>query len=173
MIITSILLSRHGETLENRQDIMQGHMPGNLSEKGIQQAQELAQEVVKEDLDIIVSSDLKRSYDTAVIVNQVKNLPLYPTPLLREIDWGKHTGEKFSALDWNNLPDDSETLEDLLTRAEKFIQWVKENFSGKKILIIGHGAINRAITTFLEGKNVTEMLQIPIMENTAIIRYNI
>lgn len=33
-----LLLTRHGETLENKRDIMQGHMPGTLSPLGIRQA---------------------------------------------------------------------------------------------------------------------------------------
>ena len=38
---THLILTRHGETLENRQGIMQGHMPGTLSPLGIQQANEV------------------------------------------------------------------------------------------------------------------------------------
>ena len=60
-----LLLTRHGETLENKRDIMQGHMPGTLSPLGIRQAEQLAGMLEDEKVDAIVSSDLARSYDTA------------------------------------------------------------------------------------------------------------
>ena len=37
-----LFLVRHGETEENQQGIMQGHMPGRLSEIGKLQAKKLA-----------------------------------------------------------------------------------------------------------------------------------
>lgn len=45
---THLILTRHGETLENRQGIMQGHMPGTLSPLGIQQARDLADRLKEE-----------------------------------------------------------------------------------------------------------------------------
>ena len=37
-----LILTRHGETEENATGIRQGHLPGKLSEKGIEQAKKLA-----------------------------------------------------------------------------------------------------------------------------------
>ena len=45
----SLILSRHGETEENKLHIMQGQMPGHLSELGKQQAEQLAELLEKED----------------------------------------------------------------------------------------------------------------------------
>ena len=61
-----LILSRHGETEENKLHIMQGQLPGHLSELGKQQAKALAETLDKEELDVIVCSDLARSYDTAI-----------------------------------------------------------------------------------------------------------
>lgn len=63
-----LILSRHGETEENKLHIMQGQLPGHLSELGKQQAEALAEMLDKEELDVIVCSDLARSYDTAMAV---------------------------------------------------------------------------------------------------------
>ena len=63
-----LILSRHGETEENKLHIMQGQLPGHLSELGKQQAKALAETLDKEELDVIVCSDLARSYDTAMAV---------------------------------------------------------------------------------------------------------
>ena len=63
-----LILSRHGETLENQQHILQGQLPGTLSPLGIAQAERLAEMLQEETIDNIVSSDLARSYNTAVAV---------------------------------------------------------------------------------------------------------
>lgn len=72
----SLILSRHGETEENKLHIMQGQMPGHLSELGKQQAEQLAELLEEEEIDVIVSSDLARSYDTAMAVAVAKGWSL-------------------------------------------------------------------------------------------------
>ena len=44
-----LILSRHGETEENKLHIMQGQLPGHLSELGKQQAKALAETLDKEE----------------------------------------------------------------------------------------------------------------------------
>ncbi|WP_251621034.1 histidine phosphatase family protein [Odoribacter lunatus] len=173
MAHTELLLTRHGETLENKQDIMQGHIPGTLSPAGIRQAEELGKLLEPQRIDAIVSSDLARSLDTARIIGKLKQLTPRPTPLLREIDWGPHTGGKLSSINWKQLPEGCETLENLFQRAQTFIQWVKQEYSGQRILAIGHGAIDRAIIAFCEGKSAPEMADMPIMKNTSFVTLNL
>ncbi len=173
MARTELLLTRHGETEENKQDIMQGHMPGKLSDNGIRQAQQLGELLADRKIDAIVCSDLARSYDTASIIGRRKGLTPRPTSLLREIDWGKHTGGRLSALDWKNLPEGCETLEQLSERAKTFINWIKREYPGQCVLAVGHGAIDRAILAFLEGKSASEMADMPIMKNTSFVCLNV
>lgn len=165
-----LILTRHGETLENRQGIMQGHLPGTLSSLGIRQAEQLADLLVSERIDAIVCSDLARSYDTAVIVGKRFGLQPRPTNLLREIDWGKYTGGYLSAIDWSHLPEGCETLESLFYRAGVFIGWLRQEYAGRHVLAVGHGAIDRAILAFAEGKTAAEMVNLPIMGNTSFVR---
>ena len=170
---TRLILTRHGETLENKKGVMQGHMPGTLSPLGIQQAEDLAEKLRGEEIDAIVCSDLARSYDTACIIGKSRGLLPLSTPLVREIDWGIYAGGKLAAIDWAHLPEGCETLESLMQRAEKFITWVCGEFPGQQVLAVGHGAINRAILVFREGKTVAEMARMPIMQNTSFIRLNL
>ena len=73
-----LILSRHGETLENQQHILQGQLPGTLSPLGIAQAERLAEMLQEETIDNIVSSDLARSYNTAVTVARTNASPNPP-----------------------------------------------------------------------------------------------
>lgn len=169
MAYTELILTRHGETLENKMDIMQGHMQGTLSPVGIQQARQLGKQLENKKIDSIICSDLARSYDTAKIIGDLRKITPRSTTLLREIDWGKHTGGHLSAIDWKHLPEGCESLGSLLERAEFFISWVKKEYPAQCVLAVGHGAIDRAIIAFLEGKNAMEMADMPIMKNTSFV----
>lgn len=89
-----IYIVRHGQTEENLQRILQGHMPGTLTEQGKEQVQRAAEQLSKEGVKFthIVSSDLKRAMDSAQIIADKLNLPVIPREILRERDWGKFTG---------------------------------------------------------------------------------
>lgn len=172
----SLILSRHGETEENKLHIMQGQMPGHLSELGKQQAEQLAILLEKEDIDVIVSSDLARSYDTAMAVARRKGLEPVQTPLLREMDWGIYTGKVANEMDFKNLPESVESVESveaLYKRAGEFLQFLQTEFPGKRILAIGHGGFNRAIIVRIEKRQQEDILKLPIMKNTACLRFSI
>ena len=90
--MTILYLIRHGETVDNSNKIMQGQTQGELNEKGINQARMVSKNLTEEHFDAIISSDLKRSYDTASIIAEPHFLTVVTTPLLRERDWGGFTG---------------------------------------------------------------------------------
>lgn len=169
----TFLLTRHGETLENQKHILQGQLPGTLSPKGKKQAEELVLRLKDEPLDVILCSDLARSYDTAKVVAEQRGLQLYPTLLLREMDWGIYTGETLEDVDWCHLPPSVESVEDLYRRAGEFIDYIKVRFGGKKVLAVGHGAFNRAIMARLQGASCWDMVGMPIMENTEVKRFEL
>jgi len=172
-MMIEFILSRHGETIENQQHVLQGQLPGTLSPLGIAQAERLAEALRDEIIDSVVSSDLARSYDTAMIAAQPHGLTPHPTPLLREMDWGIYTGKQLDDVDWKNLPPSVESLDTLFQRAIDFINYLKKNFQKQRVLAIGHGAFNRAIITYLEGKKAADMIDLPIMGNTSCVRFSI
>lgn len=165
----TLLLTRHGETLENRRHVLQGQLPGTLSPLGKQQALQLAARLQDIPVDVIVCSDLARSYETALVVAHSKGMEPEPTPLLREMDWGIYTGETLADVDWLHLPESVESVEQLYKRAGDFIHHLQIHYPGKRVLAVGHGAFNRAIVTRMEGQEPQAMIDRPIMENTEII----
>ena len=155
--MTKLFLVRHGETVDNANQIMQGQTQGKLNENGIQQARELSEQWKDKAIDIILASDLKRSIDTARIIAEPHRLEVLTTPLLRERDWGSFTGRFIPDLKGEVWPDDIETLENLLSRAGEFIAYVKQTFPGKKVLAVGHGIINKAIQSYYYQKPMNEI----------------
>ena len=155
--MTTLYLVRHGETVDNANQIMQGQTQGQLNENGIKQAREFSEEWKNKPLDVVIASDLKRSVDTAEIIAEPHHLKVLSTPLLRERDWGSFTGRYIPDLKGETWPDDIETLENLLSRAGEFIAYVKRTFPGKKVLAVGHGIINKAIQSVYYQKSMSDI----------------
>lgn len=155
--MTTLYLVRHGETIDNARQIMQGQTQGELNENGLRQAQRVSREWQERHLDVVIASDLKRSVDTARIIAAPHHLDVVTTPLLRERDWGSFTGRYIPELKGEKWPDDIETLENLLSRAGEFIAYVRETFPGKKVLAVGHGIINKAIQAVYYRKSMNEI----------------
>lgn len=155
--MTTLYLVRHGETVDNARQIMQGQTQGELNENGLQQAQRVSREWQNRHLDVVIASDLKRSIDTARIIAAPHHLDVVTTPLLRERDWGSFTGRYIPELKGEKWPEDIETLENLLSRAGEFIAYVRETFPGKKVLAVGHGIINKAIQAVYYRKSMNEI----------------
>ena len=164
-MMTTLYLARHGETVDNARQIMQGQTQGELNENGVLQAEAVSREWASRPLDAIVASDLKRSIDTAQIIARPHQLHVITTPLLRERDWGGFTGRFIPDLKGEVWPDDIETLENLLSRAGDFLAYIRTEFPGKKVLAVGHGIINKAIQAVYYNKQMSE---IPRMTNAEV-----
>lgn len=153
-----LILTRHGQTVENKKGIVQGHLPGTLSKKGIQQAKKLALRLKDENIDCIYSSDLKRAAETAKeIAKYHPDTPLCLVKELRERDHGGLTGKTKDEVDWSNFWNDGETVENMARRAKKLIDKVYEQHKVGTVVFVGHGAINKVLTSVILNKSLEEM----------------
>ena len=143
--MTRLFLMRHGETIDNARQLMQGQVQGELNVIGIEQAEKVRDEWAGRHIDVFVSSDLKRSYDTACIVAEPHGLRVVTTPLLRERDWGDFTGRFIPDLKGLPWPDNVEKLDHLLDRARQFLHYIYNEYPELTVLAVGHGIINKAI----------------------------
>jgi probable phosphoglycerate mutase len=155
--MTTLLLVRHGETVDNARQVMQGQTQGELNEVGIRQARELAVKLQDEAVDAFVSSDLRRAVDTCAILAAPHCLPVVTTPLLRERDWGGFTGCFIPGLKGREWPDDIESLDALLRRARSFLDYVRTSFPGQCVVAVGHGIINKAIQAVYHDRQMPEV----------------
>ena len=158
--MTTLYLMRHGETIDNARQLMQGQVQGELNAEGIRQAEQARDEWAHQHIDAFVASDLKRSFDTARIVAEPHDLPVVTTPLLRERDWGDFTGRYIPDLKGLPWPDNVEKLGHLLDRARRFLHYIYSEYEGQTVLAVGHGIINKAVQAVYHGcdmKDVTRM----------------
>ena len=142
---TTIILVRHGETVDNARQVMQGQTQGELNERGREQARQVAERLASEHIDAVVASDLRRAVETAEIIAAPHGLRVETTAVLRERDWGSFTGRFIPDLRGEPWPDDIESEEDLLSRARTFLINMTATYPGKRVVAVGHGIINKAI----------------------------
>lgn len=154
---TTLFLVRHGETVDNARQIMQGQTQGCLNEKGREQALQVAQRLANEKIDAIVASDLQRAIQTAEIIAAPHGLPVITIPLLRERDWGSFTGRFIPDLKGEVWPDDIESESVLLQRAADFLQYMTATYPDKRVVAVGHGIINKAILSVYAGCTMREV----------------
>ncbi len=165
--MTSLYLFRHGETEENARHVLQGLMPGHLSELGIRQTKDAADTVRALDVDVVLCSDIKRCVDTYDILSlEITGLPeINTTKLLRERDWGSATGTVADGFTKIEMPDDAETMKTVKARARIFLEFVGKTYSGKKVLAISHGLFLRVLQSVVADK---ELRDIEPMKNAEV-----
>lgn len=152
---TEITIIRHGETIWNTQQRIQGQLNSNLSENGILQAELVAKALAKREFDVLISSDLERAAETAKIINQQLLLPLEYNANLRERSFGKVEGMSFAEIN-QQYPDEyqsykqrdpkfaftgGESIEQLFKRVTSEMEAIARKFSDKKVLIVSHGLV--------------------------------
>jgi probable phosphoglycerate mutase len=181
--VTTLLLTRHGETDWNAERRWQGHSDPPLNERGREQARELA--AALDGVDVIYSSDLARARETADILGERLGLRVRLDPRLRERNFGSWEGRTWEELEvdeaedlgrWmagdSHGPDDAEPYEEFSARIESFLDEVVLRHPAERVLVVGHGGSIRAIHALAEGLDFgRHHLQIPSVANCGLSRY--
>src|ERR1035437_4138349 len=119
-LLTTICIIRHGETDWNLSGKLQGHEDIELNNLGREQAIQLAQYFKAEPWDVIVSSPLKRAYETAqIIASHVSVSTVHVVDEIIERSYGSASGltpEERRSRFPNGIPD-QEDFEHLRQRA--------------------------------------------------------
>ena len=162
---------RHGETtcylsktIEN--DIKNDHC--HLTNQGREQIQNVAEELKNKKIDLIVSSDFRRTRQTAEIVASVLQKPLVFEPRLRDINVGKLNGKKISSVDeemiWSkdNLDQpfpDGESRLDCWRRMKQVFDQLENKYQDKKILIVSHAFPLECFWGIVNGRGLNEIIR--------------
>lgn len=172
LTMIELIIIRHGETTENAGNICQGQQHGCLSELGIQQARNLASSLKDELIDVVFSSDLRRAMDTAnEILKFHPTLNLQTDPLLRERSLPLWEGKPFPEnWKWEYLPQGSETNEDMMDRASKFIEKLLANHDGRCVVAVTHGGLIRAFRTVIANQPASYYFSWDVSKNTSVSR---
>jgi len=180
-LTNTIYIVRHGQTEWNLLGKTQGHGNSDLTPKGIEQAELLADSMTKYPIDYIYSSDLGRAYQTAEIIGNKLNIEVEKTEALREMNFGTWEGRIIKDIIeedpelykmWRNEPHlakipQGETLSQIKKRTDAFIKEINEKYDGKHIVLVTHSLCARImLLSFLDSdvKNIYRINQ----ANTAL-----
>lgn len=159
-----LILMRHGRTLGNEQEIIQGgQTDGELSEEGKKQAKKAAQRLKNERIDVIIISPLQRTKQTSEpIIKEHPAAEIIYDKEVREKDFGLMEGttykDFFKRLEDSGKPmqeykeKGGETSHDVFQRAKKFANSIIHKYKGKTVLIISHGTFIRILMDYLMDK---------------------
>jgi broad specificity phosphatase PhoE len=159
-----LIIVRHGETFENYKQITQGHYDSQLTPHGLTQARILSQRLRNENIDVIVSSDLRRCMHTAEVINTFHDVPVLSSELLREQARGAFEGmPKTWSRDYVDLlaipyhlwlPEGGETMVDLWDKVIPYFEALKKERSDETVLYVGHGGPIACLLTHLHGETI-------------------
>jgi broad specificity phosphatase PhoE len=150
---TILGLLRHGQTDWNIDLRLQGSTDIPLNETGKEQARQAALALNPEDWDLIIASPLSRARDTAEIIAQELSMNVVIVPALIERSFGAAEGLDHAS--WRKLYESHvpieglESLEDLRSRTHLLLDLIANEYSGKRVLAVSHGAFIRKVLTIV------------------------
>ena len=146
----------HGTTTDNQEKKSTGWLPGELSEKGIQQSIALADTIKDKYFDIVFCSDLKRAVERAKLAFYNRDIEIVKDARLRECNYGDLDGIDSSLVVYGNHIEEKfpngESLFDVEIRMRSFIDYLKQNYDNKKIALVCHRAPQLAFEVITNGK---------------------
>jgi len=171
-INTSISTLRHAHTQYNAERRYAGSIDIPLSEAGIEDARQAAPKLAEIKFDMVITSTLKRSIQTAELLIG-DSVTIIQNELCNERNFGVMEGmtwEEIQSLEppilminvGNDLhtvnPKRGEPFEDVWERARKFRHLIFQAYAGANILVVSHGVFLQMFHGLLRGLSCIESL---------------
>jgi 2,3-bisphosphoglycerate-dependent phosphoglycerate mutase len=164
--MTKLGIIRHGSTNWNVEGRAQGNSDIALNEEGVLDAHKLTERLVKENWDVIYSSNLRRAVQTAEIIAKKAKLQIHLDSRLREVAGGliEGTTEAERVQKWGNkwweLDLGIEENDLVRERGLSIIQDIKNEHPNKNVLIVSHGAfIKQLLKEIIPLEEMSEALK--------------
>lgn len=165
--MVTIIFESHSTTKDNESHLSSGHFDVELSELGLQQSKDLGERYKDQQFDAIFCSDLQRSYKTAEIAFADRNFKIIKDARLRECNYGDLTQHPSSEVEpakaeHISIPfPNGESYEQCADRMKSFLDDLKNNYDGKRVMIIGHRATQYGLEHVINGIGVKEIVTAP------------
>lgn len=150
-----LYVTRHGETSYNVKNLICGITDIELNDHGRNQAKQIAEKIVEENIDIIISSPLKRAKETASIIAERINKEIQIDDRLHEIDFGIFEGKPGKTLEFKEVKKNhamsypqGEKLFAVVQRVYNFLDEINERYKNQTVLVVCHGGIVRIIHSY-------------------------
>lgn len=159
---------RHGEAKSNVDDVVScwpETFENHLTENGVAKIENVAEELKDKHIDLIFTSPLLRTEETAKIVAEVLGLRPKTDERLRELEFGIFNGKSekeftgyFHSKDERISKETpgGENYADVLERVWDFFVEINEKYKGKNILIVSHQAPLLLLLGEINGNSILE-----------------
>ena len=152
-----LYIARHGETTWNVLNKVCGRPDVELTEKGRQQAMELAEKVKGKGITRMLVSPLQRARMTAQLVNTYIQVPMEIEERIIEHSFGEMEGMRrddpvFQEQKRNitaRFPG-GESVLDVAHRVYSLLDEIPAKYPGETILLVCHGAVSRVVNSYFE-----------------------
>lgn len=185
-----IYIVRHGETTWNKDKRLQGRTNIPLSPYGRKLAVKTGEALKNTTIDKIYSSPLDRAVETATLIRGERDIPLQKDERIIELNFGEYEGRTVTELNEDKNSDfkyffgqpelykpgeRGESLEELCTRAKDFMRNEIEpnEKSWERVMIVAHGAMNKAIMTYVKGHGLDQFWSGGLQKNCNVIMINL
>ena len=163
----AVVIETHSTSEDNEAGIATGWLPGRLSARGREQAAELGQRRRDDGLDAVFISDLRRAVETAEIAFAGSPLPVAADERLRECDYGELNGTSGPVRDrlaHIDLPyPGGESWRQAVERVAGFLEELRVERAGDRLLVIGHSATRLALEVVANGRDLGEAVAEPFV----------
>ncbi|QDQ02694.1 histidine phosphatase family protein [Lysinibacillus fusiformis] len=180
--MTTFFLVRHGETVWNKEQRLQGWLDSPLSEQGIQHAKKLGQQLKDIQFAAAYSSSSGRAKETLQFLLADRALPCYFEDDLREIFLGKWQGKTIEDILVTNRFDyelytdypaqfiatHTESFGAVTERAMYTLKNIAEKYPHENILIVSHGVTIKCIINVILERGINQLWSAPIIEGTSV-----
>ena len=161
----TIYFEGHALTSDNEANLASGHNDVDLSDGGRSQAAgEKRQRYEDLGIDTIFTSDLRRAYDTAKLMFEGRNIPIFQDARLRECDYGDLTQrprtemKAVRAESISNPFPTGESLQQVMDRMKNFIDDLSPNYHDQSIFILGHAGTLWGLAHHVNGIPLTKLI---------------
>ena len=159
-------LVRHGETDWNKYGKAQGQADIPLNETGIAQAKKAAEQLKNKNIDLIISSDLKRAQMTAEIIAQETGAEVIFDKNLRERFYGKAEGLSSEDIrstfkdfyEYEGKSAGHESYEEIEERIWQTFKNHRKSHEHKNVVIVGHGGSLRMLLKRIRDLGFAEVI---------------
>ena len=154
----------HGTTTDNEKEISSGWKDVELSELGVKQSVALKEQTKDKKFDVVFCSDLQRAHNSAKLAWD-GIYPIIPDARLRECNYGKLNGASSAIVEPMQEEEclhkpfpEGESYDDVKNRISDFLVFLKENYDGKSVGLVGHKAPQLALDVLIKNKTWKEAL---------------
>jgi 2,3-bisphosphoglycerate-dependent phosphoglycerate mutase len=162
----AVVFETHSTSEDNEIGIATGWLPGKLSAQGREQAALLG-ERCNDGVDVVFTSDLQRAVETAGIAFGDSPLRLVADERLRECNYGELNGtaeplhDRAAHLD---VPyPGGESWRQAVGRVGGFLEELRRERAGERVLVIGHSATRFALEVGANGRELEEVVAEPFV----------